>query len=221
MSIITTSSENAPEQIRSAAGPYKAAEKSKWLYELERAQWQERHSRSVAAADTRPAPESAPETLRAKAGTTANPSPDPVAKSPVSPRVVPPPDCTAASRVDTPVLALEAEAAAPQVVAAPYALPAPPQSVPMSAADSAGGMPGLMHAELRRFETQHAHLYEQNGQVQVWLRDPALADRDGLPLLAQLRERFRASGHNLLALTVNGHSILESTQPPKRVTAKE
>jgi hypothetical protein len=219
MSIISSSAESTPEQTRPAAGPYKAAEKSKWLYELERAQWQERQSRSVAAADTRAAPESAPETAPAKAGTTANPSPEPVAKATASPGFLPPPDAATAPRVGTSALA--PEAATPPAVAAPYALPAQPQSVPMSAPDSAPGTPGLMHAELRRFEAQHAHVYEQDGQVQVWLRDRTLTDRDGLPLLAQLRERFRASGHNLLALSVNGRSILESTQTQKRVTAKE
>lgn len=219
MSIIIPAPGNTPEQVRSNNAPYKASEKSKWLYELERAQWQASRWRSVVAQDNHVPPQPTLESRYTVTKPTATPHPEADTKFATS-RVVTPLVPVVTSTNHAPALSIEINGVTPQAITIPNGMATMPEAAPKSAPDALGSMPGHPRTELRRFEKQHVHVYTKDGESQVWLRDATLVSQETQPLLTQLRERFRALGHHLLALNVNGQTILE-TPTHNRITAKD
>lgn len=187
-------------------------QKSKWLYELERAQWQHQPRTAAPnrpASDAGHAQHDSPEAnagIHKQAAISEQEFTHPYHRiqsnhpHDVSPRLTPLTQMAHGAIDDT----LSTQAAA----MANISLLAQSGGSASSPADIQGAAPSSAGYSIdRRWEKQRAYLEEKQGEVSLWLRDTRINENQGLQLAAALQKRFAELGQHLAHFTLNGHKI--------------
>lgn len=199
--------EHAPELSAREQGN-SSQQKAKWLYELERAQWQKQRMSNTQHQNTPQPSETETENV--------------MRNDPTSHII-----CGSESDIEVSNNALQASHtmrndslhqfktpyvpvagnASNDSVAAPVFAPIlrTPLGVAMPADRIEPMTTGLGALAVdRRWEKQHAHMQETDAQLSLWLRDTRIDENQGIRLAFALRKRFAELGKHLAQFTLNG-----------------
>lgn len=188
-----------------------AQQKAKWLYELERAQWQARAHYQPAPPDNNAGKSKLSDEVASETKKRSNLVGEaPIFQTPAeqTPSFQAPIEPTQAAQavpttfneiVKNTVFQLAAFQAPIQLQRlSPGEYPALAQD-PISA--------DTRTAEQTQWAKQNIHLVKNNGEINLWLRDARFATSDGLGLYSSLQKRFADLGQKLVQLTINGRPV--------------
>lgn len=205
---------NAADQSFAQAGNL-AQQKAKWLYELERAQWQLRpsyeapvatdrsSSATLSSADIAASPALTPSTSQSEKNSALDTPAQTQAQTQQSSALAQPIKSDLRYRPNETVTStLLPLTNFPTPPIPPIGSNATKVGIPLPPA----GRPEVTEAQIP-WDKQHAHLVESEGEVSLWLRDTRLTAKDGVAILFSLRKHFTELGHKLTQLTLNGHQV--------------
>lgn len=203
-----------------------AQQKAKWLYELERAQWQARAHYQPAPPDNNAGRTKLPDEVVLP--TTRTDTQVGVVPAFQTPTVQSPALPTSVERTQvTPVL----PSAFKEIVSneifqlANFQAPIQPQRLNPGEQQALAAQDPVSTdtrtAEQAPWEKQNIHLVENNGEISLWLRDTRFTPSDGLGLYLSLQKRFADLGQKLAQLTINGWPVNPDQVVPSKNPTKQ